>query len=234
VTGSGDIAPDLPGGSGGGGLLTTTLVGTFAGLIEVLVVGTMFIAAEFRRGLIRITLTASHRRTRVLAAKAIVLGTVTFLVGLPAAYLALLTGERKMHASGISVYPAPALIEVRMVVGTAALLAVAAVLALGIGAVVRRGAVAVTAAIVVIVLPYFFAGPLAVLPAGAANWLLRLTPAAGFAIQQGYPRYPQLDMSYTPGNGYFPLAPWAGFAVLCLWAVLALSLAGYLLRSRDA
>jgi len=234
VTGSGDIAPDLPGGSGGGGSLTTTLVGTFAGLIEVLVVGTMFIAAEFRRGLIRITLTASPRRTRVLAAKAIVLGTVTFLVGLPAAYLALLTGERKMHASGISVYPAPALIEVRMVVGTAALLAVAAVLALGIGAVVRRGAVAVTAAIVVIVLPYFFAGPLAVLPAGAANWLLRLTPAAGFAIQQGYPRYPQLDMSYTPGNGYFPLAPWAGFAVLCLWAVLALGLAGYLLRSRDA
>ena len=54
--------------------MADTLVGTFAGLIAVLVVGTMFITAEFRRGLIRVTLTASPRRSRVLAAKAIVLG----------------------------------------------------------------------------------------------------------------------------------------------------------------
>jgi hypothetical protein len=121
-----------------------------------------------------------------------------------------------------------------MIVGTAALLGVAAVLALGIGAVLRRGAAAVAAVIAVIILPYFFAGPLAVLPAGAADWLLRVTPAAGFAIQQGYPRYPQLDAGYTPANGYFPLAPWAGFAVLAVWTALALALAGYVLHRRDA
>ena len=235
VTGSGDIAPDLPGGDGGtAGSVADTLVGTFAGLITVLVVGTMFITAEFRRGLIRVTLTASPQRNRVLAAKAIVTGGVTFAVGLPAAYIALLTGERKQHAGGISMYPVPALTEVRMIVGTAALLGVAAVLALGIGAVLRRGAAAVAAVIAAIVLPYFFAGPLAVLPAGAADWLLRVTPAAGFAIQQGYPRYPQLDAGYTPANGYFPLAPWAGFAVLALWGALALALAGYVLPRRDA
>ena len=162
------------------------------------------------------------------------LGAVTFAVGLPAAYIALLTGERKQHAGGISTYPVPALTEARLIVGTAALLAAAAVLALGIGGALRRGAAAVTAVITVIVLPYFFAGPLAVLPAGAADWLLRLTPAAGFSIQQGYPRYLQLDTSYTPANGYFPLTPWIGFAVLCAWAALALGLAGYLLRRRDA
>jgi hypothetical protein len=235
VTGSGDIAPHLPGGDGGtAGSVADTLVGTFAGLIAVLVVGTMFITAEFRRGLIRVTLTASPQRNRVLAAKAIVTGGVTFAVGLPAAYIALLTGERKQHAGGISTYPVPTLTEVRMIVGTAALLGVAAVLALGIGAVLRRGAAAVAAVIAVIVLPYFFAGPLAVLPAGAADWLLRVTPAAGFAIQQGYPRYPQLDAGYTPANGYFPLAPWAGFAVLAVWTALALALAGYVLHRRDA
>ncbi len=235
VTGSGDIAPTLPGGDGGtNGSVAGTLVGTFAGLIAVLVVGTMVMTSEFRRGLIRVTLTASPRRTRVLAAKAVVLGAVTFAVGLPAAYIALLTGLRKIHAGGGAVYPVPGLTEVRLIVGTAALLAVAAVLAVGVGAVLRRGAAAVTAVIVVIVLPYFFAGPLAVLPAGAAEWLLRVTPAAGFAIQQGYPRYAQLDFSYTPGNGYFPLKPWAGFAVLCLWAAIALGLGGYLLNRRDA
>jgi uncharacterized membrane protein len=39
---------------------------------------------------------------------------------------------------------------------------------------------------------------------------------------------------YTPANGYFPLAPWAGFAVLAGWAALALCLAAFLLRRRDA
>jgi ABC-type transport system involved in multi-copper enzyme maturation permease subunit len=73
-----------------------------------------------------------------------------------------------------------------------------------------------------------------VLPAGAARWLLRITPAAGFAIQQSLPQYPQVSNAYTPSSGYYPLAPWAGFAVLCGYAALALGLAIVLLRRRDA
>jgi hypothetical protein len=46
--------------------------------------------------------------------------------------------------------------------------------------------------------------------------------------------YPQVAAGYTPVNGYFPLAPWAGMAVTCAWAALALALAAYLLRRRDA
>ena len=76
-----------------------------------------------------------------------------------------------------------------MIVGTAALLAVAAVLALAVGTMLRRSAGAVTAVIVAIVLPYILATA-SVLPAGAAQWLLRLTPAAAFAIQQSLPAVP--------------------------------------------
>ena len=54
-------------------------VGTFAGLIVVIVVGAMFITAEYRRGLIRTTFAASPARGRVLAAKAVVTGLVTFV-----------------------------------------------------------------------------------------------------------------------------------------------------------
>ena len=125
------------------------------------------------------------------------------------------------------------LTEVRVIVGTAALLAVAAVLALALGTMLRRSAGAVTAVIVVIVLPYLLSVA-SVLPAGAADWLLRVTPAAAFAIQQSIPQYPQVASLYTPANGYFPLAPWAGFAVLCGYAALALGLAVFLLRRRDA
>ena len=85
----------------------------------------------------------------------------------------------------------------------------------------------------VIVLPYIL-GTGGLLPVGAEQWLLRFTPAAAFAIQQSAPAYPQVTASYTPTAGYFPLAPWAGLAVLCGYAALALVLAFYLLRRRDA
>ena len=38
---------------------------------------------------------------------------------------------------------------------------------------------------------------------------------------------------YQP-PGYDPLAPWTGFAVLCGYAVLAMGLALFLFRRRDA
>ena len=83
-------------------------------------------------------------------------------------------------------------------------------------------------------MPFFFTGPMAVLQGTAADWLLRVTPAAGFAVQQVLPAYPQVASTYTPQYGYYPLPPLAGFAVLCAWTVAALTLAALLLRRRDA
>ena len=234
VTGSGDIAPAVPGQAADyGTTVTNHLVGTFAGLIAVIVVATIFITAEYRRGLIRITLAASPRRGRVLAAKAIVIGSVTFVAGLAAAAAAVIFGAQLASARGSYVYPAPWPTELRMVVGTGLLTAVAAVLALALGTVLRRSAAAVTLVIVAIVLPYLL-GVASVLPVSASDWLLRITPAAAFAVQQATPQYPQVTALYSPSSGYFPLAPWAGLAVLCAYAALALGLAVVLLRRRDA
>ena len=233
VSGSGDIAPAIPRAGNAGRAIEHSLVGAFAGLIALVVVGAMYVTAEYRRGLIRTTLMASPRRGRVLVAKAIVIGAVTFVAGLAGAAAAVALGGRLLRDNGNFVYPVTTLTEVRVVAGTAAIFAVAAVLAASIGAILRRSAAAVTSVIVVIVVPYVLARP-AVLPATEAQWLLRITPAAGFAIQQSIPQYPQVSNAYTPSNGYFPLAPWAGFAVLCGYAALALGLAIFLLRRRDA
>jgi ABC-type transport system involved in multi-copper enzyme maturation permease subunit len=231
VTGTGDIAP-LAAGSDAS-TIGQYLTGAFAGLIAVVVVAVMFITAEYRRGLIRITLAASPRRGRVLAAKAIVAGGVTFVAGLAGAAVVVPLAGRLSRARGSYVLPVTALTELRVIAGTAALLAVAAVLALAIGTALRRSAAAVTAGIVVIVVPYIL-GTASLLPVGAEDWLLRLTPAAAFAIQQTTPAYPQVTASYSPTAGYFPLAPWAGLAVLCAWAALALGVAVIMLRRRDA
>jgi ABC-type transport system involved in multi-copper enzyme maturation permease subunit len=235
VTGSGDIAPLVagPGAALSDATIEDHLAGTFAGLIAVVVIAAMFITAEFRRGMIRTTLTATPRPGQVLAAKAVVIGSVTFVVGLAAAVVGVTVGTRLSSDQGSYVLPVSSLTELRVIVGTAALLAAAAVLALAIGTMVRRSAAAVTAVIVAIVLPYIL-GVASVLPLGAADWLLRLTPAAAFAIQQSMPQYPQVAAPYTATAGYFPLAPWAGFAVLCGYAALALGLAVFLLHRRDA
>lgn len=230
VTGSGDIAPDVTDGVP----IDTLLAGVFLALIAILVVGAQCMAAEYRRGLIRVTLSASPRRGQALAAKAVVLGSVTFAATLAGAAGAVLIGLPLLRASGNPVYPATALTEVRVIVGTAALAAVFAVFALAVGAIARHGAGAVTVAITAIILPYLLTAAIPVMPTDAADWVLRVTPAAGFAIRQVLPACPQVDAGYTPSGDFFPLAPWAGFAVSCAWAALALALAAYLLRRRDA
>jgi ABC-type transport system involved in multi-copper enzyme maturation permease subunit len=229
VTGSGDIAPAVAGLSN---TIADPLIATFAGLVVVGVVAAMFITAEYRRGLIRTTLTASPRRGQVLAAKAVVIGAVTFTAGLAAAAVVVALGQRIMRGNGVYVYPVTLLTGLRVVAGTAALLAVSAVLALAIGTAVRRSVMAVTAVIVVIVVPYLLAVS-AVLPDSATEWLLRVSPAAAFAVQQTMPQYPQVSNVYLPSDGFYPLAPWAGLAVLCAWAAAALGLAFFLLRRRD-
>jgi len=233
VSGRGDIAPFVANQAGAGARIEDAIsVGSFAAVIAAGVLGALFITAEYRRGLIRVTLAASPRRGRVLAAKVIVIGAVTFVAGLAGVAAALPIGLSRLRSGNNPILPVTALTELRVIAGAAALIAVAAILALAIGAVLRRGALAVTVVIVGIVLPYLLA--ITALPVGAADWVLRVTPAAAIAVEQSLPAYPQVAAAYTPMFGYYPLAPWAGLAVLCGWAAAALALAAFLLHRRDA
>ena len=238
LTGQGDIAP-VPAGHGGGpsdaaATVSEYLIGTFVGLIALVVVAGLFVTTEYRRGLIRLTLAATPGRGRVLAAKSVVAAAVGFAAGLLGAALAVLAGGAVTRGRGHYLFPISATAEARVIIGTAVLAAFASVLALAIGTIVRRSAATVAIVVIVIVLPYFIAVTQAV-PLSAGNWLLRVLPAAGFALQQPYPAYGQVTgFLYTPSSGYFPLAPWAGLAVLAAWTAAALALAAYLLRRRDA
>ena len=200
----------------------------------MIVIGTRFITAEYRDDMIRVTLAASPRRCRVLAAKAIVLGVVTFAAGLAGTAVAVPVGERLARANGVYLFPVTSSTLLRVEAGTAALLAAASILALAVGTIFRRSAGAVTAVIAAIVLPYLLVAQIPFIPASVTDWLTRVTPAAAFAVQQTLVPYHQVTSIYAPYNGYYPLAPWAGFAVLAGYAVLALAVAAVLLRRRDA
>jgi hypothetical protein len=229
VSGNGDLAP-LPGEGGSG--VQLVLIGLVIGLIGVIVVGALFVTTEHRRGVIGLTLLASPRRGRVLAAKAVVLGAVTFVAGTAAAALVVQLGWAVLRDNGFRQPGLPLPTLARVAVETGLLVAGAAVLALGLGAVLRRGLVAICVAVAVVVLPYLSA-VLGGLPPAAADWLLRLTPAAAFAIQQVAPRYEHVLANYTPVAGYYPLPAWAGLAVLAAWSAAALVLGTLVLHHRD-
>jgi hypothetical protein len=227
VTGSGDIAPL---GTEGGWPIERPLIGVIAGMIAVIVVADRFLTSEYGRSMIRTTKPTNPFRHRVLAAKAIVIGTVSFVTGLVSAIVVLLISRQILLSNGVHIFPVTQLTKLRVVFGTAALLAVAAIFTLALAALFRRRLVAVITSIAVFVLCYILAN---FLPLSVSEWLLRVTPAAGFAILQSIPEYPQVIGFYVPQLGYYPLIPWTGFAVLCGYTVIALGLAVFRLHRKD-
>ena len=136
MTGAGDIGTLPPGGDND--IVRDSLGGVLVGMIAIVVLGVVFMTSEYARGVIRTTFTASPRRGRVLAAKAVVLGVAVFAVGLVAALAALLLTRPIQRRNGFEApaYPDPSLADgavLRAVIGTALFLAVLALFALGVG-----------------------------------------------------------------------------------------------------
>ncbi|MEJ8641379.1 hypothetical protein WKI68_07615 [Streptomyces sp. MS1.HAVA.3] len=222
VTGAGDIGP--AGAEDGARPVERTLGGLALGLLVVLVVAVRFGATG--RGAGRATgpdggAPVTRRR---LAAKTIVVAAVTFVTGLLAMGIVVPAGVAILKGNGIPVIGVSVLTGTRVVVGTAAALALAAVLALALGSLLRRAWLAILVAVLAIAVPYMVTS-IPLLADGPSQWLLRVTPAAGFAVQQTLVEYPQVLAHHAPSAGYFPLPWWGGIAVLCAYVVMLLGLA---------
>lgn len=216
VSGNGDIGPATVEGGLRADLLLT---GGAVGLILVLGVAATFF---------RTSRPAEPHPARPLAAKAMVVGAVAFVAGLVASGVVIPVGLAMLRAHQNPIQPITLGTELRVIVGYAALTAVAAVLALGLAALVKRVIVAIGLAIALVVVPYLLA------TAGLAPWLLMITPAAGFAITQSIPTFAHVDVDQSLIGGYYPLPPWAGLTVTCVYAALALGAATAVHRGRTS
>lgn len=230
VTGNGDIAPL---GAEGGWTVERSLIGTFIGLIAVMIVAVLFVTAEYHQRNKHGSQLATHRPDRVLTAKAVIISIISFVIGLIAAIVSIIVCKQILLSNGSTVLPVTALTELRIIFGTAALFAFASVLALSFAALFQRSVLAVITGVVAVILPYILAF-INALPLDVSQWLLRLTPAAGFAIQQSIHEYPQVIGLYTPQVGYFPLVPWAGLSVLFGYTAFAFCIAILLLRRKES
>jgi len=196
---------------------------SFAGLaigqLALGVLGVLAITTEFSSGMIRATFAAVPRRPLVLAAKAAVVGAVALVVGEIFAFAAFAVGELVLRS------PAPHANlgqpgVLRAVLMGGAYPALIALIALGLGAVIRHTAGAISAVVGIL-----FVLPLIVLPLGVSvqNSVGQFMP---MLIAENSLTAVKLQSHTLPAG--------LGFAVLCGYAAIALAAGGWALARRDA
>src|SRR6201994_3601868 len=127
----------------GGMFVGNTLVGMLIGVLLIGVVGVLAMTSEYTSGTIRATFAAAPRRLSVMAAKTAVVGAVALITGEAAAFLSFFAGGMTLR-HGIT---APALSQpgvLRAVVLTGASLSLIGLFGLGLGAIIRHTAAAIT------------------------------------------------------------------------------------------
>jgi len=200
-------------------LTNNVLAGIALGLLLVGVLGVLTMTGEYGSGTIRATLAAIPNRPLVLAAKAAVFGGLALAAGEVAGFIAFLAGVAALPAA----VPAPTLGQpgvLRAVVLSGAGYCLIGVIGLGLGAIIRH----TPAAIAVLVGGVYVAGQFVAL---LAHSLMPYLPVS--IVANSLTVVQPID-----GAGVRFLSPFAGLAMLCLYAVGALGAGAWLLARRDA
>jgi ABC-type transport system involved in multi-copper enzyme maturation permease subunit len=192
--------------------------GFFLAQLAVGVLGVLVVSGEYATGMIRASLSAVPRRLPVLWAKALVFGAVTWVLMTIAALIAFLVGQAALSSQhlGTSLGAAGVL---RAVLGAGLYLTGVGLIGVALGALIRNTAGGIATLFgVLLVLPVLAEA----LPSSWYDAINKYLPStAGQGI---------IHLHADPNT----LSPWTGFAVFCLYAVLALAGAAVALKRRDA
>ena len=199
--------------------VSAALLGVLFAQLVLGVVGVLAFSGEYGTGMIRATLAVVPARLPVLWAKLIVLAGLVLPVTLLCAVADFFTATAIESSRGGSAISLSGPGVLRTVAGAALYLTVVVIIALALGALLRR-----TAAGLSVFAAVFFVVPIVVgaLPHDITGFAPYLPSNAG-GVLWGNP----LTTAHA-------LSPWTGFAVLCGYAVTLTALAAWRLRRRDA
>jgi ABC-type transport system involved in multi-copper enzyme maturation permease subunit len=199
--------------------ISAALLGVLFAQLVLGVVGVLAFSGEYGTGMIRATLAAVPARLPVLWAKLIVLAGLVLPVTLLCAVADFFVATALESARGGSVISLTDPGVLRTVAGSSLYLTVVVVIALALGALLRR-----TAAGLSVFAAVFFVIPIVVgaLPHTITGFAPYLPSNAGGTLWG------------NPLTTTQALSPWTGFAVLCGYAVVLTGLAAWRLRRRDA
>ena len=205
-----------------------SLTGVQLGQAVIAVLATTAICGEYSTGMIRATLSATPRRSAVLAAKAAVLTTLVLPAGTIAVAGSVLAGWLILPGHGFTAargYPPLSPTDgplLRAAAGSVLYLALIALLSLGVATIIQDSAAAIGAVLGLLYLP----------PVIAA--VLGSNPQVQRAIDHWAPTNAGLTIQDTTNLRGLAISPWAGLGVLAIWAAAALLAGGLMLRVRDA
>ena len=216
-----------PGHPGDNDLVLESLSGIFFGQVAAAVLAVLVITSEYATGMIRTSLAADPRRRTLLGAKAAVVGSVVLVVGLATSAACFVIGQQLFRRGGFvyeNGYPAVSLTDgeaFRAVVLSGAYLGLVAIFALGVGAILRHTAGAITVVLAALLAPVIAVG---FLPESVSDSVEKGSlMAAGLALQQTVDR-----------SDNIPLDPGPALAVVAAYAAGALVIGLWLIARRDA
>ena len=191
---------------------------TFAQLV-VVAVGVLTVTGEFTTGTLRTTFAADPRRLPTLAAKAVVLAAVVAVTSAVAVLLSFLLGEPLLAGQGADrSLGDPGVVGA--LAGTVAMLVGVALAGLGLGAVMRSAAGAISTMVaLLLVVPTL----LVFVPDSWGGEAIRRFSFSGTAE-------PFTGLAGEPGA----LAPWQGALAFAAWVLAFLAAGAVALRRRDA
>ncbi|WP_419996180.1 ABC transporter permease subunit [Streptomyces boninensis] len=204
-----------------------SLTGIWPTLAVAAVLGVLALSTEYGTGTILATFAATPRRWGVLGAKAAVLTGMLAGAGAVAVSASLLIGRLVLPGKGFTAaagYPPASLADgptLRAAAGTVLVLILAALLGLGLAALLRDTAGALTATLGVLYLAPVFRTLIS-----DDRWIHRLDRWA--------PMPAALSIQSTRHLDRLAIAPWPGVGVLAAYAGGALILGAIALRARDA
>jgi ABC-type transport system involved in multi-copper enzyme maturation permease subunit len=193
------------------------LSGLEVALVAIATLGVLSVATEYGTGTIKATVAAVPRRTNLVWAKALVVGSLALIVTLCAAVLTFAAASvvLSVHGTPLSL-TTPGL--VRALVGSSLYLGVLAAFMTGFGWLLRSTAGALAVWFGVWILP-----PLLV---------LLLPESVGKQVEAALPSNAGATLTHVSSAGV--LSPWAGFALFCVYTAVLLVTAAVVLRRRDA
>jgi ABC-2 type transport system permease protein len=202
-------------------IVIVSLAGVYFAQIAAVALGVLAIGSEYATGTIRPTFVAHPRRRTVLGAKVAIVGGLVLGVGVAATVVAFYVGQAILHGNGFTSangYPAATLSDgsvLRTVAMVAIYPAVLALLSLAAAVIVRHTATAISVLLGLLLVPFIVG---ALLPHKLGEAIQKASPMVGLAAQEAGA----------------PIGPWAGFGVTAAWAAVALLVALWLIRWRDA
>ena len=219
------------------------------GQLIIAVLGAMVITSEYSTGMIRTSLTAQPRRGVVYAAKAIVFTAVTLVISIVTAFIAFFVGQAIYSSKGVSAslfhtvtIPASANVNcspggctatfsgtdvitastvLTAIIGTALFVTIVALIAFGVGSILRH-----TAGAIATVIALLFIIPILeqTLPNDWRWDIMRFLPDAATRV-----------ISVTVGGTNIHLwSAWPQLGVTALWAAVLVGVGAWLFRKRDA